>query len=52
MTIVHYINEFESLNNKIPQLDMVLLTGIIACKYLNNANIPSERKQIIRVNIV
>ena len=35
MTIVYYINEFEHLNNKIRQFDMVLRTGVLAYKVLN-----------------
>ena len=42
MTIVDYINEFERLNNKIRQFAMVLPTGVIVYKVLNNANIFSE----------
>ena len=42
MTIVDYINEFERLNNKIRQFDMVLPTGVLVYKVLNNANIFSE----------
>ena len=42
MTIVDYINEFECLNKKIRQFDMVLPTGVLAYKVLNNANISSE----------
>ena len=49
MTIVDYINEFKRLNNKIHQFDMVLPTGVLAYKVLNNANIFSE-KQLIRAN--
>ena len=49
MTIVDYINEFKRLNNKICQFDMVLPTGVLAYKVLNNANIFSE-KQLIRAN--
>ena len=48
MTILDYINEFERLNNKICQFDMVLPTGVLAYKVLNNANISSEKKQLIR----
>ena len=42
MTIVDHINEFECLNKKIRQFDMVLPTGVLAYKVLNNANISSE----------
>ena len=35
MTIVYYINEFEHLNNKIHQFDIVLRTGVLAYKVLN-----------------
>ena len=52
MTIVDYINEFERLNNKIRQFDMVLPTGVLAYKVLNNANISSEKKQLIRATVV
>ena len=52
MTIVDYINEFERLNNKIRQFDMILLTGILAYKVLNNTNISSEKEQLIRATVV
>ena len=52
MTIVYYINEFECLNNKICQFDMVLPTGVLACKVLNNANTYSKKKQLIRATVV
>ena len=52
MTIVDYINEFECLNNKIHQFDMVLPTGVLAYRVLNNANISSEKKQLIRATVV
>ena len=52
MTILDYINEFERLNNKICQFDMVLPTGVLAYKVLNNANISSEKKQLIRATVV
>ena len=52
MSIVDYINEFERLNNKIRQFDMVLPTGLLAYKVLNNANISSEKKQLIRATVV
>ena len=51
-SIVDYINEFEYLNNKIRQFDIVLLTGVLANKVLNNANISSENKQLIRAPAV
>ena len=50
MTTVDYINEFERLNNKIHQPDMVLPTDVLAYKVLNNANISSEKKQLIRAS--
>ena len=46
MTKVDYINEFERVNNKIRQFDMVLPTGALAYKVLNNANISSEKQQL------
>ena len=52
MTIVDYINEFERSNNKIRQFEMVLPTGVLAYKVLNNANISSEKKQLIRATVV
>lgn len=30
ISIVHYISEFDRLNNKINQFDMVLPTGVLA----------------------
>ena len=48
MAIVDYINEFERLNDKICQFDIVLPTGVLAYKVLNNANVSSEKKQLIR----
>ena len=52
MTIVDHINEFERLNNKIRQFDMVLPTGVLAYKVLNNANISLEKKQLVRATVV
>ena len=52
MTIVDYINEYERLNNKICQFNMVLPTGVLAYKVLNNANIFSEKKQLLRATLV
>ena len=52
MTIVYYINEFECLNNKICQFDMVLPTVVLACKVWNNANTYSKKKQLIRATVV
>ena len=52
MTIADYINEFECLNNKIRQFEMVLPTGLLAYKVLNNANISSEMKELIRASVV
>ena len=52
MSIIDYTNEFEHLNNKIHQSDMVLPTGMLAYKVLNSANISSEKKQLIRATIV
>ena len=52
MSIVDYINEFERLNNKIRQFDMVLPRVVLAYKVLNNANISSEKKQLIRATVV
>ena len=51
MTIVNYINELKHLNNKICQLDMVLPTGVLEYKVLNNADISSEKKQLIRATV-
>ena len=52
MTIVDYIKEVERLNNKIRQFDIVLPTGVLAYKVLNNANISSKKKQLIRATVV
>ena len=43
---------FEHLNNKICQFDMVLPAGELAYKDLNNANISSENKKLIRATVV
>ena len=51
LAIVDYINEFQCLNNKIRQFEMVLPTRVLAYKVLNNANISSEMKQLIRVTV-
>ena len=52
MSIVDYINEFEHLNNKICQFDMVLATEVLTYKVLNSATISSEKKQLIRATVV
>ena len=52
ISIVDYINKFECSNNKIHQFDMILPTGVLAYKVLNNANISSEKKHLIRTTIV
>ena len=52
MSIVDYINDFESSNNKIRQFDMILPTGVLAYKVLINANISSKKKQLIRATVV
>ena len=52
ISIVDYINKFECSNNKIRQFDMILTTGVLAYKVLNNANISSEKKHLIRTTIV
>ena len=52
ITIADYIKEFERLNNKIHQFDMVLPTGVLAYKVLNNINISLEKKQLISTTIV
>ena len=52
MSIIDYINEFERLNNKIRQFDMVLPTRVLTYKVLNNPNIPSEKKQLIKATVV
>ena len=43
---------FEHLNNKICQFDMVLPAEVLAYKDLNNANISSENKKLIRATVV
>ena len=53
MSMVDYITEFERLNNKINQFHMILPTGVLACKFLKNANISSEKKQLrVRATVV
>ena len=52
ISIVDYINKFECSNNKICQFDMILPTGVLAYKVLNNANISSEKEHLIRTTIV
>ena len=52
MSIVDYINEFERLDNKICQFDMILLAGVLRYKVLINTNISSEKKQLIRATVV
>ena len=52
MSIIDYINEFENPNNRIGKYDMVLPTGVLAYKVLKNANISTEKQQLIRATVV
>ena len=47
MSTVDYFNMFERFN-KIHRFNMVLPMRVLACKVLNNANISSEKRQLIR----
>ena len=46
MSIVNYINRFESLSNKILHFDIILPKGVLVNKFLNNAKITSKKKQL------
>ena len=51
MTINNYIIEFERLYHKIKNYDMGLPDGVLAYKFLNNANISEHHKQLVRATL-
>ena len=40
------MNRIESLNNKILHFDIILPTGVLVNKFLNNTKITSKKKQL------
>ena len=46
MTIKNYIIESECLNNNIKNYD-ITLQGVLTSKFLNNANITEQYKQLV-----
>ena len=51
MSIANFVIEFESLYNKAKAYDMVLLDGILAYKFLNNAAISDSQAKLIRATL-
>ena len=51
MTIKNSIIEFERLYHKIKNYDMGLPDGVLAYKFLNNANISEHHKQLVRATL-
>ena len=51
MTINNYIVEFECFYHKIKNYDMGLPGGVLAYKFLNNANISEHHKQLVRATL-
>ena len=47
MIISNYIIKFECLDNKIKNFNMTLPDGLLAYKFLNNANISEQHKQLV-----
>ena len=47
MNVSNYIIEFEHLYNKIKKFDVALPDDILACKFLNNANISKQCEQLV-----
>ena len=51
MTVAEFAVEFERLHNKAKAHEMVLPDGILAYKFLNNANISDSREKLIRATM-
>ena len=51
MTIKNSIIEFERLYHKMRNYDMGLPDGVLAYKFLNNANISEHHKQLVRATL-
>ena len=51
MSITNYIIEFECLHNKIKNFNMALSDGVLVFKFLNNANISEQHKQLVHANL-
>ena len=51
MIISNYIIKFECLDNKIKNFNMTLPDGLLACKFLNNANISEQHKQLVGATV-
>ena len=51
MNISNYIIEFERLYNKIKNFNMTLPDGVLAYKFLNNANVSEQHKQLVRATL-
>ena len=51
MTIAEFVVEFERLYNKAKAHEMVLPDGILAYKFLNNANISDSHKKLIHATM-
>ena len=47
MNVSNYITEFEHLYNKIKNFNIVLPDGVLAYKFLNNANISKRHIQLV-----
>ena len=51
MSISNYIIEFECLYNKIKNFNMALPAGILAYKFLNNANISKQHEELVHTTL-
>ena len=51
MTINDYIIHFERLHNKAKGYKMEIHDGVLAYRFLNNANISESHKQLIRATL-
>ena len=51
MIISNYIIKFECLDNKIKNFNMTLPDGLLAYKFLNNANISEQHKQLVGATV-
>ena len=51
MSMADYVAEFEKLNNKAKSYKMELPDGILAYKFLNNANLSNTHEQLIRATL-
>ena len=48
MTISNYIIKFERLDDKMDNFHMALPDGVLTYKFLNNASISEQHKQLVR----